>query len=664
MSKTTRFDSRIKKYAYCEASQIYQELGASPDGLSDEQVREMRETYGANSFAARKRDTTTRRLRRAFLNPFSIILFILGVISLATDVFLASNFARNATTAIIIFSMILISGVIRLIQELRAKNAAQQLERLIHESITVKRKGKHIELPAEDLVVGDIVLLSAGDRVPADIRLTEVTDLFISQAAITGESAILEKRSHRLSHSEQETLTQLENLALMATTVISGKGEGIVLAVGGDTLYGSFAKPDPEDKKSFQHGANSIAWVMLRFMAVLIPIVFVLLGITGGRWLESFAFALSVAVGLTPEMLPMVITACLARGSLTMSRKQTILKDINAMQGFGSMDVLCMDKTGTLTQETILLEYYMDERGELLTMEEFFEAWTKWKNEKYHTREHRGLKDAGEKWITPISLFENGERYEKAAPPREYAAMLLMRADTARVTNQGINKFGTLYTDYELCHYVGKHVGIKWDIDDVTKLYVFDQEGRKIYQQAQKGRSLHMARKRVVEPSGVKTWEDANDALRQIAEAQLAVQDIEGEMNKQILGAKKAAEEQSKPHKDRIAKLERELKDFVTEHRADMGKAKSKILTFGEVGFRLSTSVSLPRAKEKIEEIIRRLKNRQMMDCIVVKEDVSKEALKKYGEDTVNAVGATWKQQDVFGYELDFAKLEQVKSGM
>ena len=122
----------------------------------------------------------------------------------------------------------------------------------------------------------------------------------------------------------------------------------------------------------------------------------------------------------------------------------------------------------------------MLERGELLTMEEFFEAWTKWKNEKYHTREHRGLKDAGEKWITPISLFENGERYEKAAPPREYAAMLLMKADTARVTNQGINKFGTLYTDYELCHYVGKHVGIKWDIDDVTKLYVFDQEGRKI----------------------------------------------------------------------------------------------------------------------------------------------------------------------------------------
>ena len=363
MSKTTLFDSRIKKYAYREASQIYQDIGVSSDGLSHEQVEAMREKYGANSFAERKNDTMIRRLRRAFINPFNVILFILGIISLVTDVFLVSNFARNATTAIIIFSMILISGAIRLIQELRAKNAAQQIDRLIHESITVKREGDLIEIPAEELVVGDIVLLSAGNRVPADIRLTEVTDLFISQAAITGESAILEKNCRALSYSSLETLTQLENLAFMATTVISGKGEGIVLAVGKDTLYGSFAKPDSDDKKSFQKGANSIAWVMLRFIAVLIPIVFALLGITGGKWLESFAFALSVAVGLMPEMLPMVITACLARGSLTMSRKQTIIKDINAMQGFGSMDVLCMDKTGTLTNESSLLEYYMDVLG-------------------------------------------------------------------------------------------------------------------------------------------------------------------------------------------------------------------------------------------------------------------------------------------------------------
>lgn len=155
------------------------------------------------------------RLRRAFINPFNVILFILGIISLVTDVLIASDFARNASTAIIIFTMILISGAIRLVQELRAKNAAQQLDRLIHESITVRRGGELIEIPAEKLVVGDIVLLSAGDRVPADIRLTSVTDLFISQAAITGESAILEKTCRTLSYGSPETLTQLENLVFM-----------------------------------------------------------------------------------------------------------------------------------------------------------------------------------------------------------------------------------------------------------------------------------------------------------------------------------------------------------------------------------------------------------------------------------------------------------------
>lgn len=172
-----------------------------------------------------------------------------------------------------------------------------------------------------------------------------------------------------------------------------------------------------------------------------------------------------------------------------------------------------------------------------------------------------------------------------------------------------------------------------------------------------------MARKRVIDAPTLHSWEDVNDALRQIAEAQIALNEIEGDMQKQIIGAQKAAEELSKPHSDSIAKLEKEIKAFVTEHRDEMGKAKSMTLTFGEVSFRLSTSVSLPRAKEKLEEIIRRLKSRQMTDCIVIEEKVSKEALKKYGEDTVNAVGATWKQSDVFGYEVNIAKLEQIKAG-
>lgn len=172
-----------------------------------------------------------------------------------------------------------------------------------------------------------------------------------------------------------------------------------------------------------------------------------------------------------------------------------------------------------------------------------------------------------------------------------------------------------------------------------------------------------MARKRVVEAPSLHSWEDVNDALRQIAEAQIALGEIQSDLQKQILGAQKVAEEQSKPLNDSVAKLEREIKSFVTDHRDEMGKTKSMVLTFGEVGFRLSTSVSLPRAKEKLEEIIRRLKSRQMTDCIVVEEKVSKEALKKYGEDTVNAVGATWKQSDVFGYEVNIAKLEQIKAG-
>ena len=172
-----------------------------------------------------------------------------------------------------------------------------------------------------------------------------------------------------------------------------------------------------------------------------------------------------------------------------------------------------------------------------------------------------------------------------------------------------------------------------------------------------------MARKRVVEAPSLHSWEDVNDALRQIAEAQIALGEIQSDMQKQILGAQKVAEEQSKPLNDNVAKLEREIKSFVTDHRDEMGKTKSVVLTFGEVGFRLSTSVSLPRAKGKLEEIIRRLKSRQMTDCIVVEEKVSKEALKKYGEDTVNAVGATWKQSDVFGYEVNIAKLEQIKAG-
>ena len=363
MPKSTLLNSRMKKYAYCDAQEIYQDIPTTTDGLPLEQVEVMRELYGENQLAGRKSDTLWYRFRRAFVNPFTIILIVLAIVSFITDVLLPADFSENMTTVVIICVMILISGTIRLVQELRAKNASDQLERLIHANVTVKRGGVLVDIPAENLVVGDLVFLSAGDRIPADLRLVKTQDLFISQAAITGESEILEKSSRTNLYSEQLPLTQLDNLAFMATTVISGRGEGVVLAVGKDTLYGNFIHPDSDGSTAFQKGAGSIAWVLLRFMAILVPVVFLASGITKGNWVESFVFALSVAVGLTPEMLPMVITACLAKGSLSLSKKQTIVRNINAMQGFGSMDVLCMDKTGTLTNENILLEYYMDVLG-------------------------------------------------------------------------------------------------------------------------------------------------------------------------------------------------------------------------------------------------------------------------------------------------------------
>lgn len=177
-------------------------------------------------------------------------------------------------------------------------------------------------------------------------------------------------------------------------------------------------------------------------------------------------------------------------------------------------------------------------------------------------------------------------------------------------------------------------------------------------------RSQTMARKRIIEAPALKSWEEADAALREIAEEEITLQDIENEMQRQIIGVKKIAEQDSKPHADRIAKLERDLKEFTENHRDDLGKAKTKVLNFGEVGYRLSTSVSLPKAKERIAEIIRKLKARKMNDCIVIDEKISKENLKKYGMDTVEAVGATWKQKDAFGYDVYTEKLERLKSGM
>lgn len=353
---------RIVRYAMTDVRAIERELNIHENGYTDAQAEESRKQYGENSPSGRAVDTVWYRLRRAFINPFTVVLFILAVISFMTDVFSPDVFRSNAATTPIILMMLLVSGVIRFIQEMRAKKVSDYLTGLIHTRVSVLRNGVWTDLTPADLVVGDRVRFSAGERVPADIRLTSANDLFISQAVITGESAVLEKSAEQL-FQPPNAYADYRNIAFMGSAVISGIGEGIVLAVGKETVYGGFAPTESNRKNGFDRGAGSIAWVLIRFMIVLVPVVFIASGLTKGDWFAAFLFALSVAVGLTPEMLPMIINACLARGSAAMGQKQTIVKNINAMQSFGSMDVLCVDKTGTLTGDTVLLEYYMDILG-------------------------------------------------------------------------------------------------------------------------------------------------------------------------------------------------------------------------------------------------------------------------------------------------------------
>ena len=390
MKEDRAIHRRISEYACAEPQTLRRDFQITSEGYDPWQVEDSRRRWGANVVAGRRADTVLYRLRRAFVTPFSMILLVLAAISFVTDVLLASNFSRNLTTVFIVLGMLLISGAVRFVQELRAKRVADHLTGMIATRVRVLRAGRWTELCSTELVVGDRVRLAAGDRVPADIRLTEAKDLFVSQSVITGESGVLEKRAVTLRPGTAKTAADYENVAFLGSTVMGGFGEGIVLAVGADTVYGGFSAAGAERKNGFDRGANSIAWVLIRFMAVLVPVVFAACGLTKGNWLSAFLFALSVAVGLTPELLPMVVNACLAKGCAAMGKKQTVVKTINAMQGFGSMDLLCVDKTGTLTGDVVALEYYMDvlgnESGRVLELA--------YLNSLYHTGVQNHLDDA------------------------------------------------------------------------------------------------------------------------------------------------------------------------------------------------------------------------------------------------------------------------------
>lgn len=362
LNKSGAIHERVRRYAQCSTDQLKQELQIPETGLDAGQVAQARHRYGANRVDQKNQTSLPRCVYRAFVNPFSVILLVLALISLITHLLLPRGYGEGLSSVFIILVMLLISGAVRLSQELHARRVANRLTDLVETTSAVYRAGEWREVPAEELVVGDRVRLEAGDRVPADLRLVETRALFVSQSPITGESDILEKTPEPVAHPGGD-VGRYSNTVFRGCTVTGGTGVGIVLAVGEDTALGSLSGVQGGRKRGFDRGANSIAWVLIKFMAILVPVVFLANGLTKGNWLEALLFALSVAVGLTPELLPMVVNACLARGGFQMGKKETVVKNINAMQGFGSMDILCVDKTGTLTSDQVLLEYYTDILG-------------------------------------------------------------------------------------------------------------------------------------------------------------------------------------------------------------------------------------------------------------------------------------------------------------
>ncbi|WP_095131718.1 magnesium-translocating P-type ATPase [Pseudomonas sp. Irchel s3h14] len=359
-------------------------LNATADGLTELEAQGRLARNGHNEVAHDKPPHALIQLLKALNNPFIYVLLTLAGISFFTDYWLpiSNGEADDAdlTKVIIIMTMVSLSSLLRFWQEYRSAKSAEALKAMVRTTATVLRRehkdGKSVlrEVPMRDLVAGDIVQLSAGDMIPADIRLIESRDLFISQAVLTGEALPVEKydtlgnvaqKSANSSAPDQSNLLDLPNICFMGTNVVSGTAKAVVVATGARTYFGSLAKAivGSRAQTAFDRGVNSVSWLLIRFMLVMVPIVFLLNGFSKGDWGDAFLFALAVAVGLTPEMLPMIVSANLAKGAMAMAKRKVVVKRLNAIQNFGSMDVLCTDKTGTLTQDKIILEHHVDSHG-------------------------------------------------------------------------------------------------------------------------------------------------------------------------------------------------------------------------------------------------------------------------------------------------------------
>jgi len=335
--------------------------------LTPEEAESRRARWGENTVAHEKRQTAWAQFARRLLDPLNLLLLTLATVSVLTG---------DHKAPVIIFIMVLLSVSLSIFQERRSGNAARRLQSMVHTTVAVVRQTGAVPLPAEtnnapleipihELVPGDIVHLSAGDMIPADLRLLTAKDLYINQAALTGEALPCEKHAIRLEKPANE-IGGLINICFMGTTVVSGSATGVIVLTGRRAYFGGVAAliAGKRAATSFDKGVSRFGWLMIRFILIMAPLVFLINGLTKGDWIEALLFATAVAVGLTPEMLPMIVTVNLAKGALAMSRERVIVKRLNAIQNFGAMDVLCTDKTGTLTQDRVILQKHIDLSGE------------------------------------------------------------------------------------------------------------------------------------------------------------------------------------------------------------------------------------------------------------------------------------------------------------
>ncbi|MHB8119834.1 MAG: magnesium-translocating P-type ATPase [Methanothrix sp.] len=352
----TKVSAQLLEKARVDTDTVLKELESRLDGLSQVDADSRLKKYGLNEIAREKRQGIMMRLLNNIKNPLVILLTALGVISYLTG---------DLRATAVIFFMVVLGVVLRFYQEMRADNAAEKLKAMVSNTATLVRDGLEAEVPLKMLVPGDIIRLAAGDMVPADVRVLSAKDLFLNQSNLTGESLPVEKKADIASADIQNPL-ELPNICFLGSNVESGSATAVVVHTGDQTYFGSLATSIIGQRvlTSFDKGINKFTWLMIRFMTVMVPVVFLINGLTRHNWLEAFLFATAVAVGLTPEMLPMIVTVNLSQGALTMARKKVIVKRLNAIQNFGAMDVLCTDKTGTITQGKIVLEKHLDVRGE------------------------------------------------------------------------------------------------------------------------------------------------------------------------------------------------------------------------------------------------------------------------------------------------------------